>query len=59
MEQIWPPQTCRHCNQKGAQYFYRDTIQTETYRCRLCGTEHYKNVIDIKGSNPKVGGRDI
>lgn len=52
----YPPTKCRWCAVVGHQNFYRDTIQTETYRCRLCGTEHYKEIIYATGSHPKLQG---
>jgi len=55
----WPPKQCRKCGIIGLQNFYRDTIQTITYRCRLCGTEHYRDIIQITGTNPKVRGQNI
>jgi transcription elongation factor Elf1 len=54
----WPPLACRKCNADRRSLF-KDTIQTITYRCRICGTEHYKDIIDITGTNPRVGGLDI
>lgn len=59
MEAIWPPTQCRHCNLEGAHNFYKDMTQTITYRCRLCGTEHYEKITKLTGQNPKVGGKDI
>jgi len=55
----WPPTQCRKCGVTGRHYFFRDTTQTVTERCRMCGTEHYPHIIEMNGSNPKVGGKDI
>jgi len=55
----WPPNLCRHCGISGRQNFFRDTAGTITERCRICGTEHYQHIIDVKGPNPKVAGRNI
>ena len=55
----YPPTRCSWCGVQGVHNFYKDRIKVVTYRCRMCGHEHYNDIIYIKGSDPKVGGFKI
>ena len=52
----YPPTKCVWCNTVGIHNFFKDTIKVTTYRCRMCGHEHYNDVIYLKRSDPKIGG---
>lgn len=49
--QVYPPIQCRHCKETGP-IFFEDTERTTTYRCRLCGTEHY-DIGSVVGNNQR------
>jgi len=55
----YPPIKCNWCGVRGAKNFFKDTTQVDTYRCRICGQEHYSDVIYRKGSDPKIGGMKV
>lgn len=55
---MYPPETCKHCKETGP-IFYRDTERTVTYRCRLCGTEHYEDVIEGPQRELRSQGRRV